>query len=234
MPTPGYPDYSRLSQQGASLLYGTNTTPPVNTILFQGYVGAWPYVDLFTLATASTDFAQIVMEYYTDSTFTENVAFRYAIRDQYALGATQYANLSPWLRFYYESTSGNNFPFNQLSLYATSGEASPQAMSSNDVPLVYFNGSIAANSSETLYPGHTHPGNALFSMYTNSATWYVEPQYYDYASSSWLTLTEIGGTGEAAGSITQEVPILDAPMRFVINNSAAAADTFRVSVMSKQ
>lgn len=111
--TVGYPDYARLSQQGGTELYGVaNTAPPYFSKLFQGYVGAWPYVNIFTNLAASADTMQIVLAYCSDATFNTIVGERTIVRTGGNVAVSQYANLTPWLTFWYTTKSGNPMTFN--------------------------------------------------------------------------------------------------------------------------
>lgn len=225
--TVGYPDYSRLSRAGSYQLYNTSTTPPVGVILFKGYVGSWPYVNLFTAASATADFARLKMIYFPDDTFTGPIAYRYAIRDQYAFGGAQYANMSDWLEFSYDSISGVNFPFTEVSLYATTGHADSKQLTSMDVPVIGGTYNLGSTSTTTDYSHHTQPGPAFFSVQTAATSWYINVSYYDYGSAAWVLIRQYNNTSNG-GSAGEPLPLMDAPYKIDIHNGDAVLRAFVV------
>jgi len=233
MSTPGYPDYARLSQSGGKLLYGNYGTVPVNTVLFKGYVGDCPYVNFFCSTQNTGDFCKILFQWYTDDTFTTQVAYKYAIRGAANLGTTQYANLTPWLLVFYVSVSGNNFPFYAFSVYGAQGPAGANQLNSLDVPVGFYSATIPATTAETQTFSHVQPGAALLSGQFFGGNWLVALQYYDYGSATWLDISYLDNTGYGDG-FNVSVGLLDTPMRLYLNNRNAAAEFAQVAIVGTQ
>lgn len=228
----GYPDYARLSRSGGVQLYSaTGIAPPYFTELFQGYVGLWPYVTLATTVGASADTALIDINYCSDSTFLVQIGFRRIIRAGGSFGVTQYANLSEWMQFYYSTISGMPIIFNELSLYGSDGYATQFNLTSLDVPIFQFNGSVAATTlvNETIQ--HIQPGPAKLYINTALTTWVINVQYFDYGTNTWLTLAVFNNTKNGTGGVF-DMPMIDTPMRLQLDNTTAAAGTFQVSWLS--
>lgn len=228
----GYPDYARLSQQGGVLLYSGTGIVPQNTILFQGYVGPWPYINLFADTASGSENVNIILEWYSDATFTTLVGFRYAPRNQYSISATQYANLSPWLRVFYTTASGNPISWSLISVYAATGAASPNALLSADAPLFTSDASILANTSETYQVEHVSYGDAQFIVSTALATWYVNFSYQDATSYALVFYAQINSSWAGSGGAFN-LPAPDSPIQLVVHNGTAAAGTINYTWVLK-
>jgi len=217
----GYPDYARLSQQGGVQLFSANGVVPQNAFLFQGYVGSWPYVNLYTDIVAGTDSAQIFLNYHSDSTFTTLVTQRLAIRNNPTLAVTQYANMSPWLSFFYEAQAGTNMTWNPLSLYATTGPANQIELASLDVPIFRNTAVVPANGSLLFDITKIQPGAAKMIVTSNAATWHINVDYYDFTSNSYLFYAKIDSSWAGSGGVF-DMPMIDAPMQLSLVNGTAA------------
>lgn len=232
MPLQGYPDYTRLARSGGYQLYEKSGTVPYNTVLFQGYVGLWPYVNLITTSNSSTDHARIHFDYYTDATFSTQNGFRYAIRQGDGFANSQYANLSDWLRVFYDDHTGLVFPFAEFGLYANQGPANQFQLSSLDVPIQQYEASVPASTTVTLFPGHIQPGAGKFYWSSGSATFAYLISYYDYASDSYHTQHRFSNVGMPSEGVI-DCPMLDTSYRIQITNSdGAAAHTMRMAWLS--
>lgn len=230
--TIGYPDYQRLALEGGVQLYGTNGIPPQNAVLFEGYVGNWPYTSVFTLMGAGSDSFQFHMGYFTDSTFSTIVAEHVFARVSGSFAASQYGNLSDWLKFYYLSNSGLAASASNISVFGVSGWQSNYQMASNDVPLFLFNGSVAANTVSNQSVQHICPSNATFFWHTTLATWTINIQVWDYGSNSFKIFAVVDSTVfKGEGSIS--VPMIDAPYQIQLDNQTAAAGNFICSLMQQ-
>lgn len=228
----GFPDYARLEQQGGYLLYGASGVVPLNTTLFQGYVGSWPYINLVTDPTSPADKIQVIMEYFTDATFTTLVAFRYAIRDQLSICQTQYANLSPWLKVFYRTAGNNTINWAELAFYATTGEATSNALSSADEPLLSVNTTVVGGGNFTQEMQHIQPGDCTLMIYTKATTWNAQMQYYSYSNAAQMQLWHGDSTQFPEGS-SWSVPMIDAPHTFSFTNSGATTQQLVVAYTSR-
>jgi hypothetical protein len=206
------------------LLYSGAGSIPQNTILFDGYVGPWPYINLFADPNTGTENVTIYLEWYSDSTFTKLVGFRYAPRNQFSLSATQYANLSPWLRVFYTTSSGNPITWVSLAVYGATGVADANALLSSDAPLITSSASIPANTTVTVNIGHVGFGDAEFVVSTALASWYVNFFYQDALSYTGLFYTQINSSWAGSGG-SFSVPALDSPHTLQVHNGTAAAGT---------
>lgn len=230
--TVGYPDYQRLTRSGGYLLYGvSNVSPPYGVVLFQGYVGNFAYLTLGLNVNSSTDYMKVVINYFTDSTFTVNVGFRYVIRGGSEFSVTQYANLSEWAQIYYFTKSGNAMPMLSFVLYGSDSPGNQAQLVSNDVPIYQSNSSIAAGATPTAITQHVQPGNGLLSVSSVVTPWYCELQYYDYGSGAFILLVHIDQTISASGGVFP-VGLPDVPIQLALHNGSAAAGFIRLSLVS--
>lgn len=228
--TEGYPDYARLAQQGGSLLYANTGSIPENTVLFQGYVGPWPYINMFTDPHIGAENVTIVIQWFTDFTFTTQVGFRYAVRSQFSIAGTQYANLSPWLRIYYTTASGNPIAWDLFGVYGATGVADANELLSSDAPVLSGNPVIAANTTSSFFPEHQSYGPGKFNLTTTLATWHVNVFYLaanTYVYTFYWRMDNISNPG--GGTI--ELPSLDTQFRFDIANGTAAANNINFGFM---
>jgi hypothetical protein len=228
----GYEDYARLSQQGAQLLYsGFNVTPAYDTSFFAGYVGSWPYITLRLSLSATADTVEVVLAYYSDSTFSTQVGVQLAVRNSGQLSVTQYSAITPWLAIFYITKSGNPIEFFQISVYATSAPANQFNLVSMDVPIYQSNASVAAGGGSLVIPQHVQPGPAVLVVSSAVTPWYCEILYYDYGSGTYLTLVHIDQTVVTSGGVFQ-VALIDTPIQVALHNGSAAAGFMRASLMS--
>lgn len=228
----GYPDYARLSNSGGFLLYSSDTGVPEFTTLYKGYIGSWPYLNLFTNCDNTTDFARVQILYSSDNTFSDIVGFRYAIRQSGSIASTQYANLTDWVHVFYDSISGNQFPFLEFSVYGTQGYAEQRQLASLDVPITRFSQIVPASTTVFGPIQHIQPGAADLQIQSAVATWSVTVNYYDYASAAFLSYASFTqGVAPTGGSFS--VPMPDAPCQLQVNNGSAAAGRIIVGWASK-
>lgn len=228
MPGQGYPDYTRLSRSGGYLLYGIAGAPPRFTNLFRGYVGAFPYLTLVTSTDVSADFARIQMNWSPDSSFGSVVGFRYVIRGGSNLAITQYANVTDWLDIFYDTKSGNQFPFTEFSLYGSQAPATQSQLASLDVAIVSTNQPVAANGIATLNPLHIQPGNAQILVSPGNTTWFVNIFNYDYTSGAYILDGQLHSSWAGAGG-SFSVPMLDAPYKIDLHAGANASGNYNFS-----
>jgi hypothetical protein len=223
----GYPDYARLARTGQYQLYnGKNVTPPYDTPFFQGYVGNFPFINVFTNLAAGSDFMQLIFQWYPDSTFTNPIAFRIAVRGSGSFAVTQYANLSDWLQVYYVTKSGLVMTFGEISIYGTQQHCGQRELTSGDTPMFAYNNTIAASSTVTLTVVKISPGESLFNLFSGAVAWNVNFLYYDYGSGTFIEYYTMdqNAFADAAGHIF--VPVMDAPMQLAIHNQDTSPRLF--------
>ena len=228
----GYPDYQRLSLAGGYELYSaTNKTITQNVVLFQGYVGTWPYLNIDLDVNGGTDHVQVFVSYFSDATFSNNVGFRYLTRAGNSFSSTQVANLSAWAQVGYHSKSGGNVNFNNFGVYATTGPVAGNNLQSQYKPVAYLNESVGAGSTAITDPSFVIPGPAVFSVSATGTTWYAELRYYDWDTDSILLITHIDQTIYAKGGVWT-VGLPDAPVEIALHNGDSADKTMRMSLVS--
>ena len=222
----GYPDYARLSQQGGTQLYaGNNLSPPENTILFKGYVGSWPYVNLVTNCLSTVENAQLKMQYFNEASFSTLVGEHHCTRATNNFAYTQYANMSPFMQFFYVTETGNTFPFNQINLYATTGEGNSKSLYDLSEGILVGTESIAASTTSTHFPVFINPGRTTFQLQTASTTWFVNISYFSFQQNGYILYKQFNST-KWGTDVQIEFPMLDAPHKVEVHNSGAASATF--------
>lgn len=228
MSTPGYPDYARLSAQGGFQLFAVSGTVNSGAILFQGYVGSWPYVNVHTNVNVSADACQVTLVYYSDNTFTTQVGFRVATRIGSSFASTQYSNLSPWLKFYVVSVSGNPMPFLALGLYGTTGYADQKQLASLDVPLLSDNPTIPATSTQSYLLQHVEPGDGVMTYSGPAASWFINVWYWDIGTAGYKLYAQFLSSWNGAGG-NWRLPIIDAPPRVDVHNGDGVANKVNIT-----
>lgn len=233
MTTPGYPDYARLSQAGnRRLAFISGGSIANNQVLFSGYVGSWPYTSIALNIGATADAIKILMQYYSDNTFTNQVGFRFIIRNGAQFSSICYGNLSEWMLIFAVTQSGNPIPIVNFGVYGTEGYAPREALDSMDVPLLRVTSSVPAGTTQQFAIQHVHPGNARLLVFSAATSWNAQMFYYDYGSNSILQLYQQTLFG-AAGTYEGDYPQIDAPMYVSLRNAGAAAATMTATVLAK-
>lgn len=228
----GYPDYARLSLEGGYTLYSATGNVTNNVQLFRGYVGNWPYINLSTSCGSTTDFTQIAMQYFSDSTFSTMVGFRNAVRFGGQFALTQYANMSDWLIFFLNTKSNNPYPFNDLSLFATVGQGTPIIMPSLDVPVFEKAKIFTASEADQDVPGHINPGTMQLNFFTAATDWNLTIRHYDYGSGGYQADWQTSQATSPAAFV-MDWPQGDYPIRLDVTNNDAASRNFQYSLMTK-
>jgi hypothetical protein len=233
MTTPGYADYARLSQAGGTELAFAIGLVKENFIMFKGYVGAYPYVNLFLDMSTGYQPMQMLLEWYSDATFTNIVGFRFVNRVAGNLSATQYANLSPWLRVYYVTPDGSEVSFATFGLYGATAPALNNQLISNDVPLSSGAPTIAAGAIENYPAIHVQPGDAQLIVTTAASAYFFVIQYWNYSDNQYDTMYQFDQPTMGAGG-SFNTPMIDAPINIRIHNEDAAAQQFTWAIISNQ
>lgn len=223
----GYPDYSRLSRSGGYLLYSGSGLLPYGTALFQGYVGNFPYLTIGLNCDSSADYVKVIINYFSDSTFTNNIGFRYLIRTGAQYSITQYANISEWAQVFYITKSGAQFPFLSFVVYGAQGRADPAQLDSSDVPLANWSGAIPANGNEPILIQHVRQGSALISGHILAASWEIILRWYNYSANAFQTLAGLSNSSVQA-YFSQQMPLLDVPLQLTIYNHDSTSQDFYV------
>lgn len=226
MTTPGFPDYARLSQTGNRQLcffFGVNFTN--GQILFQGYVGSWPYTDVFMDLGATADSLRVEMIYYSDKTMSVVVGFRFAIRQSGQFSSVCYGNVSDWMKIQVHTQSGNPIAIQVFGAYATQGYSPGMSVDSLDVPLMFIHVTIPAATTSEFGMIHVHPGPARFLVNSAATSWQIKFRYYDYNTNSIQTMYQSQVFGVPT-SDDLDFPLLDAPCFVDIVNNDAAAKLF--------
>jgi hypothetical protein len=87
---------------------------------------------------------------------------------------------------------------------------------------------IAASSQVTAVIIKIQPGNSLFNMYSGAASWFVNFNYYDYGSGTFITYYSATHNSFTDSACHIEVPMIDVPVQLVIANQDAAARQFDI------
>lgn len=224
--TVGYQDYTRLSRSGGVQLYGSTASLVSGTFPFSGYVGNSSYVTIAFNGGVGNDFVQLNMVYCSDSSFSQVVGFRRAVRTAGQFSITQYPNLSEWMQIQVITKSGNPFPMSFMGIYGSDGYAPQTVMASLDVPMLLINSTVNASSTVNLVPQHVEPGNGRFSIKTTATTWAINVGYYDFGSGGYIFIAGADHNNPGNTPANLAVPILDTPMQVSLVNSDTAARTF--------
>lgn len=228
----GYPDYARLSLAGGFELFNFNGTMVNGTTPFSGYVGEWPYLNVFTEFPLTSDAGLIQFTYFTDDTFTSQVGIRNLVRGNGSFATTQYANFSPFVQVDFFTKSLNPIPGVEFSIYGTTGPSGNFGLASNDTPILSVNQSIGASTSVSFPAGHIQPGAGTLLISTAATSWSVNIQFYQWSSGTYFNYGQLTSAIAAKGG-SFDVPLLDAPCQLFITNGDAAARSFIVVWMSK-
>lgn len=227
----GFPDYQRVKMASGSQLYVASGSIPVNTELFRTYVGAYPYVNVYADLDASADTARIRLIYTDDSLGTNDVGFRYAIRQGGNFSSVQYASLGPWLYLDYLTLSGNPMSFAGLAVYGSTGPATQPQLASTDVPILEFNQNVASNAVYSQSPVHIQPGPATMMLYTTALSFTAVLYYWDYVSAAWVQVWHADNTSGISG-VPFSMPMIDAPYKMSVNNTDSVPRGFVCSWQS--
>lgn len=232
MTTPvGYPDYTRLSRAGQQQLFFTTSNVTNGQKLFQGYVGSWPFTVIFALFQGSTDFIRIEMIYFSDSTFTTQCGFRFAVRTGAQFSAICYGNMSDWLLVQVHTQSTNPMPTFEFGIYATTQYTPNIGMDSMDVPLIFMRSTVAATSTVELLIAHVRPGNARYLINSAATSWQWKLRYYDWNTNTITTCAQSQTFGVPT-TVEGDAPMIDAPMYIDLINNDAAARLFLGSLLT--
>lgn len=227
MTTPGYLDYARVNLAAGFLLAGDIKRIHTTISVFQGYVGAWSYVNAFWSSGGGTDNYTILFEYFSDSTFSTQIGTQVGVRNSNCIAWRQYGVLSPWLIIGIIPVLGTDTVTVTYAFFGSNSSSTSAKLASLDTDLLSFNGSIAGSGNVALGLTHVIPGPAVLSFHSNvSTTWTCEIQRWDISSANWLDDVYIDQNTDTFGGI-HTIALPDAQVQVLIGNGNAAAKTFR-------
>lgn len=225
----GYPDYARLSQAGGFLLFNESGALPENTVLFQGYVGSWPYINMFCTPAPGSEPVTLQIQWFSDSTFTTSIGFRLAVRNSLSLSATQYSNLSPWLQVSYSNASHNPTSFNAWSIYGTTALATANQLLSADACIQQANSQIGAGATVSYTPQHVSFGPAVLTVETPLATWFM--RLFSLDAATWTNKFQYRFSNlNMGGGNSVTVSLLDTPYFIDTTNTTGASGSINWSL----
>ena len=227
----GYPDYTRLSAAGGFELATVSGAVASGTTVFQGFVGNWPYQDLYVALAAGTDFAQITIAYYPDSSYTTSAGSQVITRASGTRGNTQYAVLAPWAVITVQTVSGAAITFTALNVYGAYGSAGAARLAGLAGPVYAIDANIAATTNRTDNVASVVPGPAVLSVATNAATWTIYLWYYSFATAGYHIMWKVDNTIAAKGG-SWPVALPDVPMQIEEVNGDTGTRLFVVGLVS--
>lgn len=227
----GYPDYERISTQSGNLLASGSQVFSTTKIVFQGYVGNWPYLNLFFNGGGGTGFYNVAWVYYLDDTFSQIVAEASSARGDLTTSYVQKTPLSPWLVIFIEPAPYNGGAAAQYALYGTTGKGDSSKLGVAAGPLFEQQQSIGANSL-TFFPAViVQPCLATMSLCAQVATSGFLIQRYDISSQAFVTCFFIIGTVNDYSVVTP-IMLPDAPIQVGLQNRTAAAGTLSAYIIA--
>lgn len=225
----GYPDYARLSQAGGSELATITGAVTSGQVIFEGYVGSWPYIYLANSTFTPTDNVLITITYYSDSTYTTQASSQGITRSQLMQTITVRAVLGPWAKITVTTASGNAVTFSQITIYGSYARSTgPDLHSGNEVAF-QTSASIGAGTTSTFNIAVTPKGSAVFMLYSPAGLWAAQFYYYSWAAAAVIEIMQLDNSIAAHGGIWT-IPVIDAPYSVHITNRATAAQSIIASL----
>lgn len=216
----GYPDYARMSLESGFLLAGATQRINATTTVFQGYVGSWGYVNAFWNAGGGTDNYTINFAYFTDGTFTSQVAVQLGVRNSNIVAWRQYPVLTPWLQIFITPKLGTDTVSITYDFHASNGQANSAQLASLDAGFLDQNGTVAISSNIQVGTTHLIPGSAIMSIHESVTTaWDLKLQRWDFGTSAWVDFFELDAATETA-NISVEIAMPDAQMQLRVDNTS--------------
>ena len=133
--------------------------------------------------------------------------------------------MSPFMQFFYVTQSGLAMPVSQLNLYATTGPGDSKSLYDLTEGILVGTESIAASTTSTHFPVLINPGRSTFQLQTAGTSWFVNVSYLSFAQNGYILYKQFNST-KWGTDIQAEFPMLDAPHKVEVHNSAAASTTF--------
>jgi hypothetical protein len=219
---PGYPDYARVPLAAGYLIGSGNATYSGNTLIVQKYVGIWQYVNFFWAGGGGNRHYTITFQYYSDATYSTQIALKSCVRDDLSLGYTQVPVLSPYLVCFIEADTGSPTTAATWAMYGTSGYATAADLAGVSTQYCEQLLSVGANSTNFFETSIVVPGPVSWSFNSGPASGTFQLQRYDIGSASWLTFWRMNIL-TANGTDHETVNMPDATVRVGLSNNTAAA-----------
>lgn len=222
---PGYPDYARMSLASGFTLSYTNQAFNVNTTLFQGYIGSWPYINHFWDGQAGTDFYQIQIIFSSDSSFSNDVGFYTLYRYSSSTCFKQYKCLSDWVTIQINPITLSNTNVAGITFFGTTGMIVSNDVGSLDVAsLEVSNATVNAGATLTFQPFNIFPGkNRLSWLSSQNTGWFLTVSRLD-VSNTFKPIYFSRDIKHGFGADT-DIWAPDAPLQVTFRNSTASAST---------
>lgn len=224
----GYPDYTRLQTTGGYELASVAGPITDAQVIFQGFVGSWPYLNIYTPAALSADEYQLIIGFFADSTQHTPVGTVLATRYTSAYALAQYAVLGPWVNIQVVTASGSALDIGVIGVYGTYGNAGAARLHGGPYPILNYNATLAASTGTTQQAGYIMPGPAKINIWTAAASWYVYLGAYDYSAGNYPAVWRIDNTIAAHGG-TFDLPMLDTPHLLTVHNGDTSARQFIIN-----
>lgn len=220
----GYPDYARLPLASGVLIAGGAQVFSGNTLIVEQYVGNYPYINHFWGGGGGLRHYAVSWQWFSDSTFTHQVAVRTSYRDDLSYGYVQIPVLSPWLVSYVEADSGASPGTTTYAYYGTSGKTSAAAMAGPTAQYSENQVSVSANSTDFFETTFIVPGPVSWSWLFQVTQGEFILQRWDFGSQSWQTFynTILNANGV---SDHETIGMPDAPARVGLWNHSSSTGT---------
>lgn len=226
MSQPGYEDYTRTSFATGKLLAKGSQVFNVTTNLFFGFVGAWPYINMFMNITGGNRHYLLQVNFYSDSTFTQLIAGVQVVRADDNNCYKQFKVLSPWVSFSLIPDSGTPGGNILYAIYGTTGKASAAdlaSLSSNGIEQV---NSIVASGQSNFTLVEIIPGPWAITWGASVAPCFIQLSRYDWNSAAFVEFWE-GSIDVANDSKNGIVQMPDNPIMIIQFNRAAGTGTVK-------
>lgn len=227
----GFPDYARLSTAGGFELLTQTGSVASGTTIFAGYVGSWPYLNIFTGTVTPTDYYRIVLTYYTDNTYAVMAATQSVTRSNLMSTITQRTVLGPWVKAVLTTASGNPITATAITIYGSYGNAAGVQLHTGSEAIWQLDDTISSGSTETFNLTTVSPGPAVFALYAPKPVWAAYILYYSWALGALAQTNQFDQTIGLHGGVWV-VPMVDAPYQIQIFNGSTSAQEIVASLVS--
>jgi hypothetical protein len=231
-PLPGYPDYARVSLTSGYLLAGGNNDISAGTIVFQGYVGNWSYINEYFQNTVAGNYYTININYYTDSTFTVPIAQQVSVRGNQTLAYRQHGVLSPWVAINVTPNGAHSLDTVYRSFYGSNQRATSGQLGSLDVSGIHDDVILSPGGEITAYDAHVMAGPATVSIQVlNAQGYFVNLECYNTGSASYRPFWSVNDLVAVRGG-TWNVSLPDCPYQARLHNNGTGNLRLILDVMA--
>lgn len=224
MTQPGYEDYARTSLATGKLLARGSQVFSTTTNLYFGYVGPWPYINMFMNITGGNRHYLLQFNYYSDDTFTTLIAGTQSVRQDNNNGYQQYKVLSPYLSVTIIPDSGTPGGNILYAIYGTTGKASAAdlaTLASNGIEQV---NAILSGQQSNFTLVEIVPGPWTVTWGASVAPCFFQLQRYDWNSAALVEFWE-GSIEVINQSKSAIIQFPDAPIAGIQFNRGGANGT---------